>query len=128
MLIRSKQTREREKKVRAATQDLWHDLCLAHDLKRWEIRALKQITRDLRYDEPALLFFLPEAFKKYIIRNRDHLGRKARQRLEDLASRLFTEGGLQTPAEKSPVGQDGLPHSFTPDELDSINSAATPSS
>ena len=110
-------TRGRRARVRRATRSLWRELCRAHGLTFLERRALVHAARGAGYATPAALFFKPSVLTNYVRAERERLSRSTAQRLTRLAKILFADCREAGALAEGPLGDDGLPHRFAPEEL-----------
>ena len=112
--------RARHKRVREATRTLWRDLCEAHGLRLSERRLLKRAARDLGFTYPAVIFFRPSSLGAYVREQREALSEDRRDTFRRLAQRLFADHRIEEFEDTGPLGDDGLPHGFAPDELEDL--------
>lgn len=109
--------RGRRRRVREAARTLWRDLCQAHGLTLAERRLLKRAACDMGFPYPAVVFFRPSMVGGYLKEHRDALSSQRREGLKRLARILFSDRPPAELLDRGPVGDDGLPHRFAPDEV-----------
>jgi hypothetical protein len=117
MLARTRADRSRRKRVREAARSLWANLCEAHALSFTERRLMKRAAQELGFATPAILFFRPGGLAAYLEQRGGSLPEPRRDQLKRLAKILFADTTPRTLADRSAVGDDGLPRRFAPGEV-----------
>ena len=73
-----------------APERLFHDLCKAHQLSRYEVRLMKEMAESLDSIEPSLLFLLVKRFDQAALRlGESDCKNKTTAAIESIRGRLF---------------------------------------
>lgn len=110
----------RQARVRRAYRSLWHALCDGHGLAFTERRVLARAGRELGVVHPVLLFFRPDLVGAYLQRQGARIGARRAAALRRVARAIFADCARRVLVDDGPVGDDGLPHRFAPDEIEAF--------
>jgi len=115
--------RARRRRVREAERRLWQELCAAHGLRFSERRLLKRAAAEMGLTAPAILFFRPSFLASYLKDRSLNVSPERKAAVKRLARVLFSDSQPFCLGGRGPLGDDGLPRRFAPDEIGEPESA-----